>query len=421
VRVAVLFAVLACNPSPKGDTSPTTDDTDTVQDSGEPVSLFADCAPHVADLGVTTGDGDCLQSETHADGVVQLRVRADCTDGEITGHLDKRHVVLVPPAPTQEALWLHLGGSGGQPTSTVNIGDAAVEAGYRFISLAYLNEPSIAGRCACPDGPRPLECEEKVRLEVLYGDEHTDWFEMAPEESIAHRLAALLQALHKEQPSGGWDTYLTGEEPAWSQIALSGFSQGGGMAGLIARDHASPRVMYLSKGAGSVSSALLDPDSAQSCSDDSDCDGGACCPLDGFQEDCTAEPGAENVCHEQVPGLWAHTGQDVDGDGLGDGGPETRATPAERQFGLIHLSEGAWAYSPEVFALWGMGSRDDYTLAETAAPPFAAGVQLFNTDLAPRGSCSEHQSMGADACQPRNKDGEPVLRDAWLHAMTATP
>jgi hypothetical protein len=425
----LLTVLVACVTS-KEDTEPDTVDTvdtvetetDTETDTGEPASLFADCEPHVAELGVTTGSGDCVESDTDADGVTQLRVRADCADSAITGHLDKRHVVMVPPTVTQDALWVHLGGSGGQPTNSTNIGDAAVESGYRFISVAYLNEPSIPDRCACPDGPRPLECEEVVRLEVLYGDEQTEWFEMAPEESISHRLSALLLALHDQQPSGGWDRYLTdGDEPDWSQMALSGFSQGGGMAGLIARDHEVERVMYLSKGAGSISGALLDPDSAISCTDHKECEGGVCCPISVVDSSCAPEAGGDNVCHFQVPGLWARAGQDVDGDGLGDGGPETRATPASRQFGLVHLSEGAWTYSPEVFALWGMGDRDDFLFADDAATPYDADVQLFSTDLKPAGGCSEHQSMGANACQPTNIDGEPAMRDAWLHAMTATP
>jgi len=380
------------------------------------VDYSVDCEGRPADLGITTGGGECVQA-TELEGGTALTVRADCTDEAITGHLDKPHLVMVPDRVTQDALWLHLGGSGGQPTNSQNLGNAAVGAGYRFVSVAYLNEPSISARCSCPDGPRPASCEEVVRLEILYGDDVTPWLEMPRQESIAHRLGALLATLHERRPEDGWDQYLDNSgSPEWTRIAVSGFSQGGGMAGLIARDHAVPSALFLSKGAGSVLELLVDPSTAQACSTHQECGGGRCCPVAELGETCEPSSTAENLCLVQVPSPWASTGKDVDGDGLGDGGPDTRATPPERSVGLVHRDEGAWSYSPDVFAGWGLGSRDDYVDADSARAPFSAEQRLFSTGLPPRGSCSEHQSIGADACQPR-RDGRPAMLEVWQHAM----
>lgn len=378
----------------------------------------AECAPGEVVYGEAPVEPECVISERVSDGGFEYQkgmVRADCTSPSITALLEKRHMVLIPAEITRDVLWLHLGGSGGKPSNTENIGKAATAAGYRYVSLAYTNEPSVGDRCRCEGiGPRPATCEGLIRYEVLYGVDVTDMFDMDPAESIVARLVALLRFLHTERPGEGWDQYLDGDAPAWDRIALSGFSQGGGMAGLVARDHLVDRVIYLSKGAGSAPSILVEPASALACVEHDECESGRCCPLSDL---ACREPAPDAYCVSQVPVPWAGEGRDVDGDGVGDGDAESRATPASRQFGLIHREEGAWEYSPEVFAGWGMGGRERIVDVDTSAPPYV-GVQIWSTGRPPRGACSEHQSMGADACQALGRDGLPVVWPAWTHAMT---
>jgi len=341
-------------------------------------------------------------------------VRVDCTDPAITALGSKRHMLIVPDNVTRDVLWLHLGGSGGQPSNTENIGVAAASQGYRYISLAYPNEPSIGARCTCPDGPRPANCEELVRHEVLTGDDVTPWYEMQSDEAIVPRLVALLKYMHVQQPNAGWDRFVEGDEPRWSRIAVSGFSQGGGMAGLIARDHEVDRVLYFSKGAGAVLGALVDPAYVQPCSAHDECDSGVCCGLADFE--CVTPPD-DAICIFAVPDPWTLKGKDVDGDGVGDGDQGTRATASNRQFGLVHRDESAWGYSPAVFESWGMGTN--FVDADSNGPPYGTR-QLFSTALPPRGNCSEHQSMGADPCQPIDAEsGRPAMSDVWIHAMRA--
>jgi hypothetical protein len=93
-------------------------------------------------------------------------------------------------------------------------------------------------------------------------------------------------------------------------------------------------------------------------------------------------------------------------------------TPGERQFGVIHREENAFGNSPGIWAMWGMGDTIVDVDVETA--PYDASEQVFSTAAPPRNDCSEHQSMGADACQARDGNGNPVVRAAWLHAMNAT-
>ena len=376
----------------------------------------AECAAGQLIVG-DPAQGDCVTTERIEDGDLRYRkilVRADCADPAATALLSKRHLVHVPAEVTRDTLWLHVGGTGGQPTNTQNIGRAAVSAGYRYISIAYPNEPSIAERCFCEGvGPRPIDCEELVRHEIMYGDDVTPMFDMNPGDAIAPRLVALLTALHTEQPDGGWDGFLIDGAVNFERVAVSGFSQGGGMAGMIARDHAVDRAMYLSKGAGGAATALVMPETLQRCADHAECDSGMCCSL---AEPGCETPGEDAICLSTVPVPSALAGRDVDGDGHADGDVSTRATAPERQFGLVHRDEGAFEYSPEIFAAWGMGDRASIVDVDSVMPPYT--TQIWSTGKAPRNNCSEHQSMGADACQPRGDDGRPVVWPAWIHIMT---
>jgi hypothetical protein len=119
-----------------------------------------------------------------------------------------------------------------------------------------------------------------------------------------------------------------------------------------------------------------------------------------------------------VPAVYAFEGADTDGDGRGVGDETQRVTPGERQFAVIHRDEPAFGNSPRIFTMWGMGNT--IVDVDATSPPYAASAQVFSTDAPPRNDCSEHQSMGADACQARDGNGNPVVRSAWLHAMNAS-
>lgn len=406
------LALFACKePIPRSDVD---DSGDTETQVEAPAYLEGiECEPAVIDSDDDPASGDCILSQA-VKGGTQVMINAECTDPAITALGSKRHLVMVPDE-SGTLLWLHLGGSGGKPSNTTKLGSAAIDSGYRYISLAYTNEPSVADRCNCDDGPRPVECEELARTEVLTGEDASPWLVMEPDESIEYRLKALLQFLNQQNTKGGWDEFLTPEgEIKWSRIAVSGFSQGGGMAGLIARDHAVNRALYFSKGAGSALEAMVDPSAYQSCSTDEECGDWKCCPFEDLN--CKAPPAEGGLCAEQVPQPWVNTGPDTNGDSLGDANATKRTTPAERQFAVVHREETAWIYSPEVFETWGMGS--DYIDLDTQQSGFSIDKQLFSLSLPPNNDCSEHQSMGADSCHSIHPDtGQPALLPVWRFVM----
>ncbi len=188
------------------------------------------------------------------------------------------------------------------------------------------------------------------------------------------------------------------------------------MAGMLARDKPLSRALFFSKGADSVATVELDPGSAEPCSANSDCSSGRCCPL--ADPGCNQPPASGGICLIPVPAPWAAEGRDLDGDGLGDGGPETRAVPGSRTFAIVHLEEDAWLASPAVFELWQMGAQDRFQEVGPELGPDSPG-RLFATALPPEGNCSTHQSMAVDACQPLLANGRQAMWQAWRLMMSS--
>ena len=286
---------------------------------------------------------------------------------------------------------------------------AAVE-GYLVVGLAYVNEPSIGTSC---EGQGPA-CVDKVRVERLWGLDVSDQADVGETDSIGFRFRRLLEFLDAQQPDAGWGAYLTDSGVDWPAISVSGFSQGGGMAGLISRDHLVARVMHLSVASDTLTNYADDPATAPECAPDNPCAEGNCCDPDTL----VCEAGTTGRCIFAVPAHWARTGADTDGDGFGDGDHTTRATPANRHFALGHRDEPALPGLVLAMELWGVDAFGDFADADSGSPPYG-GTHLLSSGLPPNGdNCSEHQSMGNDFCQP--KDGSaPAMLDAWRYMMTA--
>src|SRR5207245_975490 len=67
-----------------------------------------------------------------------------------------------------------------------------------------------------------------------------------------NRLTKLLQYLALQYPDEGWDRFLLRDKPKWSQIAVSGHSQGGGNAAMIAKIRLVARVVLFSSVTDSI-------------------------------------------------------------------------------------------------------------------------------------------------------------------------
>ena len=109
----------------------------------------------------------------------------------------------------------------------------AVDLGYRAISVPYDNQKSVVAICSRDPDP---DCSAKVRQRRLFDGP----------ESISQRVIALLQYLDKREPNLFWSDYLKDGHVRWDMVAVSGQSQGAGMAAYIAKHHLVDRAILFS-------------------------------------------------------------------------------------------------------------------------------------------------------------------------------
>jgi hypothetical protein len=143
---------------------------------------------------------------------------------------------------------LFLTGTGGKPPGPVDYLRTAVARGYRVVSLSYDDTPAVAQVCYGAQLQQDPDCAAHFREERIYGDAAGAPIVTAPQDAILSRFVKLLEYLASTDPQGGWDAYLAEGTPVWSRIALSGQSQGGGMAEFIAQRVAVARVIVFSGG-----------------------------------------------------------------------------------------------------------------------------------------------------------------------------
>jgi len=191
---------------------------------------------------IVTSPGPPTQVFDNADRVF-LRVRPSDTDPQLHRYL-KDHVVLIEHGtPTTAPLFLFMPGTGGVPWEYLPFLTAASKAGYRVAGLVYDDIPAVAQVC---QSRSDATCSGLFREKRIFGKDVSKDIDDLPEESIVNRLTKLLQYLDAQYPNGGWGGYLVNGQPNWERIAVSGHSQGAGMAAMIAKRYLVDRVVLLS-------------------------------------------------------------------------------------------------------------------------------------------------------------------------------
>lgn len=159
-------------------------------------------------------------------------------------NFDEPNVVLFGKEAKAEApLAVFMPGTKGMPANAPLLLQTIAGQGYRVIGLEYNDEPAVVQ--VCPRDPDP-GCSEKFRQKRIFGDDVTNAVDNSKAEAIVTRLVKLLQYLDARYPDEHWGTYLAGGEPDWSKIAVSGLSQGAGMAAYIAKKRLVRRVVLFS-------------------------------------------------------------------------------------------------------------------------------------------------------------------------------
>ncbi|WP_372752934.1 hypothetical protein [Mariniflexile sp.] len=179
---------------------------------------------------------------------VVLEIAPSKTDSKIK-EANTPHLVMYNPSAKQGKLLLFLPGTGGIATKgPKELFSVAVSQGYHVINLSYINAVAVARICKGETLAKNSKCTEEFRTKRIYGNNEFSLIEDEPQDAIVNRLTKLLIYLFENDKAGNWGVYLEAGEIKWSEIAVSGQSQGGGMAAFIAKKHLVARVVDFSGG-----------------------------------------------------------------------------------------------------------------------------------------------------------------------------
>ncbi len=263
------------------------------------------------------------------------------------------HIAYINPAiPPRNQLVVILPGTGATPDLYAQFGTTAAGVGFHTVGLVYENRGSISSRCKNSDDE---QCAEYARLEIINGTDLSDQVDVNQSNSIENRLLRLLQYLHTQQPTEGWNQYFEGDTIKWERIILVGHSQGGGHVGLLARDHVVARVIFFN-----------------SPSDFSELSG------------TTAD--------------WIR---------------DDSVTAAENYYAFFHQDDGG-AKRVQVYQDLGMASFGEPVNVDENSPPYAQSHMLF-TEIP---SENPHVAVIGDPLLPLDDEGVSRYQDVWIYLLT---
>jgi Secretion system C-terminal sorting domain len=153
------------------------------------------------------------------------------------------HVAYLNTAvPSQRKLMVFFPGTGTTPNAYDSFDSLAANLGFHALGLAYPNDPTVNSLCS---SSLDSFCFDKVRNEIINGTEQSTLVQVNPVNSIVGRLRSALQSLNSQYPTENWGQYLTGNQLNWENIIVAGHSQGGGHAGLMAKQFSVHKAIML--------------------------------------------------------------------------------------------------------------------------------------------------------------------------------
>jgi hypothetical protein len=302
-------------------------------------------------------DGTASPPPASAPPSVERDVLPASTDAAIDTDLDSHFAVNPAPAvAARQRLFVFMPGTFGKPQNVRAIIREAAASGLHAIGLNYPNNATVGSLCS---GSADANCHGNVRTEILTGDDTTSLVSITRANSIENRLIKLLQALHSQAPTEGWNTYLTGAgQPDWPRIRVAGHSQGGGHAGVIAKRYAVDRAIYFSAPADAVAGQ---------------------------------------------PAAWMSA---------------VGVTPGTRQAGFAHQRDELVSLA-QIGAAWQtLGLTGALTSVDGATAPFGSARQLTTGAAANPGGTAQaplHGSTVVDDVTPRGTDGTPLFVPVWRY------
>ena len=189
--------------------------------------LFFTCILAFSSIAANAQTGD-------PDSLLEYHIQAHATDNNIPFELGAHYVWFNPTCPPQHLLLLHMPGTYDIPANTTYFPELAANNGYNTIVLRYPNDTSAQQSCRLSSD---VDCYEDFRREILEGVDYSPNITVDSIECVYNRLLKLLIYLDAQHPTQGWNYFYSGNTINWANIVVSGHSQGGGHAALIAKDH----------------------------------------------------------------------------------------------------------------------------------------------------------------------------------------
>jgi hypothetical protein len=289
-----------------------------------------------------------------------------CPGGTNESPCGAHHVFVPDPSnPNRTVLrdhqfFIFLGGTASEPDKYDDLLAMAAYAGYRTIGLSYDNSAKMETVCGAD-----CNCYEPARREVISGGNPSPAVTVLRDDTIVARLYRLVRYLDTTYPLEGWGQLLNCDDGDgipeltdfdWTNIVLSGHSQGAGHTMLISKR------------------TLLD----------------GVVIFDGGNDDCSTGGRTYAPWHD-LPNLGA----------------------TQRAF--VHDRGGTFAL-PDAFIAMGFGATpSDFDVLDTTWP---TSWQVASTNQTPPPPlCDEHGSMAYDRCLPSSFSGGVVASspaDAYL-------
>ena len=238
-------------------------------------------------------------------------------------------------------------------------------------------------------------------MENITGSDLSEQLIVGPNNSIEMRLRKLIQYLAVQAPGAGFDQYLAGDDIQWDKLIVAGFSQGGGNAGILSMKYALSRSIFFSKGW----SPIYDVDESLICTADQECmdEGWDYCSTFDSGED-------EGVCIQTYLSSYTY---------------DTRLTPPDRSYLLIHEKEGAIKYSLKGAAAWGMDECGELVTVDGQTDGDYGCSHILGTQAEPSSASGGdhdggyHGSMGSDNSMAKDDTGLPVNQRAMMYMLLA--
>jgi len=286
--------------------------------------------------------------------------RANQTDPAITTFTNIQIGALQTNIAHRGKLMVFFPGTAGVPAAYQDFLISAARIGLHGIGLMYPNSTSVNQACAYSSNSA---CHEEIRLEIIDGTNRTDLVDVDRPNSIENRLIKFLSFLDVNWPEANWTQFLDAQTNlVWSNLILSGHSQGGGMAAILAKQHEVFR----------------------------------CVMFNSFD-------------------WWYYTNHPADWIYA------PGATPPERYFGFGH-NEDPLAESNMLVEAWtafGMGPSNAVEGVDIDDTPYR-GSHMLMTDLTPVNFTNVnlyHNGTIVDANTPTNELGQPVYERLWQYMM----